>query len=190
MGSGPRKVDLVGLEEACRILLVSIGEDPSREGLAATPGRWARWWSEFLVAPASNDTAFASTIDQMVCVTGIRVWSICEHHLLPFWADAGIGYVPRGKLLGLSKFARIARRVAAGLRTQETLAAAIADEIEKATGTWDVAVLLQGRHLCMEMRGVRAQALMTTSVLRGVFRESATARGEFLAFAAGQGPRV
>ena len=109
-----KKVDYPRLLELGRELLIAIGEDPDREGLQDTPRRWANWWREFIEYDAgTTDTSFNSvSTDQMVCVSGMRVFSLCEHHLLPMWCDVAIGYIPRDKVLGLSKFARIAHKFA------------------------------------------------------------------------------
>lgn len=163
-------------------LLAAIGEDPDREGLRDTPRRFADHWAEFIDHdPGRTDTAFqAPGTDQMVVVSGIRVWSICEHHLLPFWCDLAIGYVAVDKVLGLSKFARIAHHAAHRLQLQERLAQQVADQVEAASGSPHVAVLARGEHLCMTMRGVRSPALMASSVMRGVFRDDPSTRAEFL----------
>jgi GTP cyclohydrolase I len=116
----------------------------------------------------------------MVCVSGLRVSSLCEHHLLPFWCDVSIGYIPDEKVLGLSKFARIAHQFAHQLQLQEQLGQQIADEISRITGTENVAVLLKGEHLCMMVRGIRTPGIMTSSVMRGVFRTQSEMRMEFL----------
>jgi len=165
-----------------RELLQAIGEDPEREGIKDTPRRFADWWKEFIdYQPGSLDTCFESiTTDQMVTVSGMRVWSLCEHHLLPFWCDVSIGYIAGEQVLGLSKFARIAHKYAHTLQLQERLCHQIADEITRIVGTEDVAVLARGRHLCMEMRGVRTPGLMSSSVMRGLFRDKNEARMEFL----------
>lgn len=173
------------LEELCRELLTLIGEDPARPGLADTPRRWARMWREFAEYRDERAvTTFESVrADQLVVVRGIRVHGMCEHHLLPFWADIAIGYVPRFHVLGLSKFARIAHVAAHRLQVQERLVEDIADAIEAATKTDDVAVLAEGVHSCMVARGIRTDAVMGTSVMRGTFRDRAEARAEFLALA-------
>ena len=116
----------------------------------------------------------------MVVVSGMRVWSMCQHHLLPFWADISIGYIATDRILGLSKFARIAQQYAHQLQLQEQLCHQIADAIERITRTPDVAVLAQGQHLCMVSRGVKTPAIMTTSIMRGVFRTDSQTRMEFL----------
>ncbi|MET7712626.1 GTP cyclohydrolase I [Streptomyces sp. NPDC005407] len=170
------------LEKIARALLVEIGEDPDREGLQGTPARYARWWREFTeYDPGSIETLFeTSSSGEMVAVSGIRVWSLCEHHLLPFSCRVSIGYVPQDHVLGLSKFARIAHQHAHRLQLQERLTSDIADTIEKLTASPDVAVICKGEHLCMAMRGIRTPATMTTAVWRGAFDEPA-ARGEFIA---------
>lgn len=168
---------------------MAIGEDPARDGLAGTPRRFANWWREFVAYdPGTTDTAFESVAtDQMVVVSGIRVFSLCEHHLLPFWCDVAIGYVARDRVLGLSKFARVAHQCAHRLQVQERLTHQVADEITRLTGSGDVAVLARGTHLCMMMRGIRSPALMSTSVMRGVFLEKPSARDEFLKLATSVG---
>jgi GTP cyclohydrolase I len=169
------------LETLCRGLLAEIDADPERSGLQDTPARWARMWLEFIDCPATPDTCFESVrTDQMVVVSGMRVWSMCEHHLLPFWCDVTVGYIARAHILGLSKFARIAHRHARRLQVQERLVDGIAEDVVNATRSDDVAVIARGEHLCMTMRGVRTPALMTSSAMRGVFRTDATARAEFL----------
>lgn len=180
------------LEELCRRLLLTIGEDPNRPGLAETPRRWAAWWKEFMeYDPGKVATVFESvTADQMVVVTGMRVYSLCEHHLLPFYCDISIGYIPQGQVLGLSKFARIAHKHAHGLQLQEQLIQQIADEIEDLGGSPHVAVLGRGEHLCMTMRGVETPAQMVTSVMRGRFRDLPHTRAEFLGVVNGTANRM
>ncbi|ABD11124.1 GTP cyclohydrolase I [Frankia casuarinae] len=161
------------LEGLARQLLVEIGEDPGRDGLRETPARYARWWREFVgFDPGNTETAFEQVNHgQLVQVNDIRVWSLCEHHLLPFWCDISIAYLAKDKLLGLSKFARIAHHHAHRLQVQERLTGAIADAIEALCGVPDVAVRAKGEHLCMTMRGIRSPATMSTLVLRGVFKD-------------------
>jgi GTP cyclohydrolase IA len=174
----PKRVDYPRLLALGRELLLAIGEDPDREGLRETPRRWADAWREFIeYDPGTTETTFASVAsDQLVCVSGIRVASLCEHHLLPFWCNISIGYIPNAKVLGLSKFARIAHR----LQLQERLGEQIADEISRITGTQNVAVVLKGEHYCMTARGIRMPGRMTSSVMRGVFRTESQTRMEFL----------
>lgn len=176
------KVDYARLETIGRDLLTAIGENPDRRGLAETPKRFARAWQEFIeYDPGKVETAFESvSADQMVVVSGMRVWSLCEHHLLPFWCDVSIGYIPEKRVLGLSKFARIAHLAAHRLQLQERLVEDIANAVRDLAQTQHVAVLATGEHGCMVMRGVRTPGLMTSSVMRGRFRESDAARAEFL----------
>src|SRR5579864_7086127 len=133
VNSKTRRVDYPRLLTLGRELLLAIGEDPEREGIRETPRRWADAWREFIeYNPGTTETTFASTsIDQIVCVSGLRVWSLCEHHLLPFWCDVSIGYIPNAKVLGLSKFARIAQQFAHRLQLQERLGQQVADEITR-----------------------------------------------------------
>ena len=174
-------MDLQALEAIARRLLIEIGEDPEREGLKDTPARFARHWQEFIGYTDENTgTAFeVATADQVVVVRGIRVWSLCEHHLLPFWVDVSVGYIPRTRVLGLSKFARIAHLAAHRLQLQERLIQQIADEVARLADTEDVAVHGAGEHTCMSMRGIRSAGVMCSSVMRGVFRTEHEARAEF-----------
>jgi GTP cyclohydrolase IA len=178
----PKRVDYPRLLALGRELLLAIEEDPDREGLRETPRRWAAAWREFIeYDPGTTETTFASVAsDQLVCVSGIRVASLCEHHLLPFWCDVSIGYIPNAKVLGLSKFARIAQQFAHRLQLQERLGEQIADEIIRITGMQNVAVVLKGEHYCMATRGIRMPGRMTSSVMRGVFRTESQTRMEFL----------
>lgn len=175
-------VDVEKLESLTRELLAAIGEDPNREGLADTPVRFAKWWKEFIdFDPGKVGTAFAlEGVDQMVCVTGMEVWSLCEHHLLPFTATVNVAYIPQNEVLGLSKFARIAHKHAHKLQIQERLALDIADDIAALTEADDIAVVIDGVHSCMASRGIRTKGSMRTSVMRGVFKSEADARAEFL----------
>lgn len=181
----PPKVDFQRLEWLGRELLLAIGENPDEDRIKDTPLRWAKWWREFIEHdPGKIETSFSGDhTDQMVVVSGMKVWSLCEHHLLPFWANIAIGYIPNGKVLGLSKFGRIAHMVGSRLQIQERMVQEIAGEVMRLTGSKDVAVLAQGEHLCMTMRGVRTPSLMTSSVMEGVFRDKPEARAEFLAIA-------
>jgi len=158
---------------------VGIADSPHTTG---TPDRVARWWGEFMdYDPGSTETTFPiEHVDQMVVVSGIEVWSLCAHHLLPFSATVSIGYIADTHVLGLSKFGRIAHEMAHRPGTQEQLVADIADRVEKVTQTADVAVTASGVHLCMAMRGIRTPATMTTSVARGAFRDRPETRAEWL----------
>jgi GTP cyclohydrolase I len=166
-------------------LLLALGRDPTDPAIADTPRRVADLWVEFLdYDPGTIGTTFeASSTDQMVVVSGIRVWSMCEHHLLPFWADVAIGYVAAGRVIGLSKLGRIAHQHAHALQLQERLVEQIATTVANVTGSADVAVVAQGEHLCMTMRGIRTPHRMTSSAMHGVFRDEPPARSEFLRLA-------
>lgn len=175
-------VDYDKLVQIGRDLLIAIGEDPERDGLKDTPHRYAKWWREFIDYEAGKiETSFQlENNDQMVAVTGMRVWSLCEHHLLPFSSTISIGYIPKDKVLGLSKFARIAHKYAHKPQVQERLVQEIADEVKRITGSENVAVVADGEHSCMVMRGIRTSGNMRTSVMSGAFRNEPEARAEFL----------
>lgn len=174
-------VDHEWLKTIGRDLLLAIGEDPDREGLKDTPRRFADSWREFMDYSESNlDTTFSSVhTDQMVVVSGMRVCSICEHHLMPFWCDVTIGYIANDHILGLSKFGRIATLHAHKLRLQETLIHDIALSVMILCETYDVAVIGRGEHLCMTSRGIKMHATMATSIMKGSFRDKPEARAEF-----------
>lgn len=171
------------IEGLVRQLLVEIGEDPDRPEILDTPARFARWWREFIdYEPGNIGTTFDLIhVDQMVAVTGVRVWSLCEHHLLPFYADLTLAYIAQDRVLGLSKFARIAQMHAHRLQVQERLVTGIADEIQSITEAQSVAVIARGEHLCMTMRGIRSPATMHSSILRGLFKDDPAARAELFA---------
>lgn len=180
-------VDRARVQALIEQLLTALGEDPSREGLKDTPRRVADFWVEFLdYQPGRLGTSFESIqADQMVVVSGMRVWSLCEHHLLPFWVDVTVGYIPAEAVLGLSKFARIAKQAGRRLGLQERLVAEIASAVKSACQTEDVAVMAVGEHLCMTMRGIETPHRMTSSSLHGRFRDP-TVRAEFMALANAQ----
>jgi GTP cyclohydrolase I len=163
-------------------LLQAIGEDPEREGLKETPRRFASAWQEFIEYDSGNhETVFDSvTIDQMVLIKGMKVWSLCEHHLLPFYCSLSVGYIASDKILGLSKFGRIAQKFAHRLQVQERLVEQVARAVQEITGSENVAVIGRGEHLCMTMRGVVMPAEMISSAMYGVFRTKNEARAEFL----------
>jgi len=180
-------IDMKAIEAATSAILIAIGEDPSREGLRDTPARVARWWQEFMLRERESSwTSFsAEKTDQVVVVSGIRVWSLCEHHLLPFSCDLTVGYLCRKKVIGLSKIPRVCHLFASRLQLQERMVEQIADEVERMTESEDVAVIGSGRHLCCLIRGVKTDAVMHTSAIRGRFRD-AVIRQEFFALAQGQ----
>ena len=175
-------VDYQKLLQIGRDLLIAIGEDPEREGIKETPRRFASYWREFIDHDCGNIEVDFDLIDadQFVVVSGIRVWSLCEHHLLPFWCDVSIGYIPETSLLGLSKFARIANQFAHKPQIQERLVHEIAAEVVRVTHTENVMVMATGEHLCMKMRGVKSSGQMTTIAAKGVFGKDATIRSEFM----------
>ncbi len=171
------------VEAAVRQLLVALGEDPTREGLQDTPKRVAKFWAEWLLgqAPVSFTSFDAEGMDEMVVQRGIPVYSLCEHHMLPFFGTATVGYVPNGKVVGLSKLARTVRWCAQGLQNQERITLQVAETLEKELSPRGVGVVIRARHMCMEMRGVRCSGTdTTTSRLRGVFLDDHRARAEFL----------
>jgi GTP cyclohydrolase I len=163
-------------------LLKEIGEDPGRDGLRETPERFARWWREFTeYDPGTVATLFeTTTTGQLVLVSGVEVWSLCEHHLLPFTCSISIAYRSGERLLGLSKFARIAHQHAHRLQLQERLVADIAADIIRITGSQDVAVVGRGEHLCMTMRGIKTNARMTSTSIHGAFSRPGPTRDELL----------
>lgn len=176
----------VNVAMVVRMLLETIEQDTAREGLRETPDRVARFYQEFLTAPGAvvPMTLFdAEGMDQMIVSGGIPFYSLCEHHLLPFFGTATVGYVPGAHLVGLSKLPRIVQHFAHGLQNQERVTQQIADALVARAAPKGVGVVLVARHLCMEMRGVRvAGAMTTTSALRGCFLEDARCRREFLDF--------
>lgn len=170
-----------------RDILVGIGEDPEREGLRDTPKRAAKAMQylcsgyEMSVEQLVNGALFESDNDEMVIVKEIELYSLCEHHLLPFIGKAHVAYIPTGKVLGLSKVARIVDMFARRMQIQENLTRQVAEAIQKVTGAAGVAVVIEAQHMCMLMRGVEKQnSVMTTSVMLGAFRESPSTRSEFL----------
>lgn len=175
-------MNLGNIENLIKSLLIEIGENPDRPGLKQTPARVARMWRDFIEHdPGKLETTFeSSNADQLIVVSGIKVWSMCEHHLVPFWADISIGYIPDGKVLGLSKFGRIAKKFAHRLQIQEQLVEQINAEVMRLSSSSDVAVIATGEHLCMTMRGVKTPAKMTSCSLKGRFKTDHAARAEFL----------
>lgn len=168
-------------------IIESIGEDLSRPGLLDTPKRAAKAF-EFLtngynqdLDKVINNALFPSESNDMVIVKDIELYSMCEHHMLPFFGKAHIGYIPNGKVLGLSKIARIVDMFSRRLQIQENLSSQIAETIASVTGAKGVAVIIEAKHLCMMMRGVEKQnSSMRTSAMLGAFRENASTRAEFL----------
>jgi GTP cyclohydrolase I len=170
-----------------RELLQEIGEDPSREGLVATPSRVARAL-EFLTSGYREDlreivhhAVFAQETHNMVIARDIELYSLCEHHVLPFFGRAHVGYIAKGRVIGVSKLARMVDHYARRLQIQERLTEQLAHAIEECIGADGVGVVVEAQHLCMMMRGVEKQnSMMTTSAVLGTFRESVATRTEFL----------
>ena len=180
------------LASAYRELIVGIGEAPEREGLRGTPARAAKALA-FLTRgyqqnldDVVNDALFETDLDEIVLVKDIELYSLCEHHLLPFIGKCHVGYLPRGRVLGLSKVARIVDMFARRLQIQENLTQQIANTILAVTQAAGVGVIVEAQHLCMAMRGVQKQhSTMKTSVMLGDFRDNAPTRAEFLQLAGG-----
>jgi GTP cyclohydrolase I len=172
-------VDKEKVAAAVRMILEAIGEDPEREGLKDTPRRVADMLEELLGGYDSEEeyTWFTESSD-LVIVAGIRFYSMCEHHLLPFFGVAHVAYLPRGKVIGLSKITRIVNNYARRLQIQERLTQQIATAVQKATGTDDVMVVTEAYHMCMIMRGVRTPAPTVVAALRGAFLERASLKDE------------
>ncbi|WP_299258663.1 GTP cyclohydrolase I FolE [uncultured Kushneria sp.] len=175
------------MENHYREILSALGEDPEREGLQDTPARAAKAMQYLThgyqqsLGDIVNDAVFSSDTDEMVIVKDIELYSMCEHHMLPFIGKCHIGYLPRGKVLGLSKFARIVDMYARRLQIQEELTRQIANAVLDATDARGVGVIVEARHMCMMMRGVQKQnSSMKTSVMLGDFRDNLSTRQEFL----------
>lgn len=182
-----RMEDVAGMEEHFREIIRTTGEDLDREGLVDTPKRAAAAF-EYLTKGYSQTVAevvgrgvFTSDTDEMVVVKNIELYSLCEHHMLPFLGQCHVGYLPDGKILGLSKVARIVDVFARRLQIQEELTRQVATAIQELLGAVGVGVVIEARHLCMMMRGVEKQnSEMTTSCMRGEFRSNGQTRSEFL----------
>lgn len=175
------------MEAAIKKIIECLGEDTNREGLIDTPSRVAKSLQFLTKGYQENadeiigNAIFKSDNDEMVIVRDIEIYSLCEHHLLPFYGKCHVAYIPSGKVVGLSKVARIVDIFARRLQIQENLTTQIAQTILKHTNAKGVAVVIEAKHLCMMMRGVEKQnSSMTTSSMLGVFREKPETRSEFL----------
>jgi GTP cyclohydrolase I len=175
------------LSQSYREILIGLGENPDREGLQDTPARAAKAMQylchgyEQSIEEIVNGALFASDNDEMIIVDNIELYSLCEHHMLPFIGKAHVAYIPTGKVLGLSKIARLVDMFARRLQIQENLTRQIADAVQQVTDAAGVAVVIEAKHMCMMMRGVEKQnSTMNTSVMLGAFRESSNTRQEFL----------
>jgi len=179
--------NLTKIEALVRQLLVELGEDPRREGLLKTPERVAKALT-FLTHGARvsleeviNQALFTQTTSSMVIVKDIELYSLCEHHMLPFFGRCHIGYIPDGKVFGVSKLARLVDMFARRLQLQERLTEQISQQVMESVGARGVGVMIEARHLCMMMRGVEKQnSTMVTSSVLGVFRDHLATREEFL----------
>ena len=177
----------IEIEQLTHSLLKEIGEDPNRDGLLRTPSRVAKSWEFFSrgynqnLEDIVNNAIFEEEAKDMVIVRDVEFFSLCEHHLLPFFGKAHVGYIPNGKIIGLSKIPRIIDMFARRLQVQERLTHQIADAIMNAIDPLGVAVVMEGRHMCMQMRGVEKQnSFASTSAMLGQFRKSSETRSEFL----------
>jgi GTP cyclohydrolase I len=183
-------VDQERIAAAVREILVAIGEDPDRDGLHDTPARVARMYAETCAGLTDDPTrhlkvTFDAGHDEMILVRDISMYSLCEHHLVPFFGKAHVAYIPNtdGRVTGLSKLARLVDGYARRPQVQERLTTQVADAIEKALAPRGVLVVLEAEHMCMAMRGIRKPGSSTvTSAVRGVFREDAAARAEAMRF--------
>ena len=181
------KIDKERLEQITKELLEIVGEDTNREGLLKTPTRVAKSW-EFLsqgykqdLDEIINGALFEEAAKDMVIVKDIEFYSLCEHHLIPFYGKAHVGYIPNGKIIGLSKIPRIIDFYARRLQVQERLTNQIATCIQDLLNPKGVAVIMEGRHFCMLMRGVQKQnSIASTSSMLGTFKEKSSTRNEFL----------
>jgi len=179
--------DVHGIEQAVREILLEIGEDPDREGLLRTPARMHKMWLEltcgYRVDPDRliNGAVFDVGYSEMVVIKGIPFYSLCEHHMLPFFGTASVGYLPRGRVIGLSKIPRIVEMYARRLQVQERMTQQIADFLQSRLNPYGVGVVIEAEHLCLAMRGVqKGGATMVTSSVLGTFRTTKETRDEFM----------
>lgn len=182
-----RAVDHHAVAESVLEIIAGLGLDPYADGLKETPRRVSRMLFEvtqgYLEDPAKIlGTVFEEPCDQMVVVKDLPFWSLCEHHMLPFFGTAALGYIPDGRVVGLSKIPRLLHCFARRLQVQERLTTQVAQAFQEVLRPIGVAVVLNAHHTCMGMRGVRSSGNMVTSAMLGCFREEAAARHEFLDF--------
>jgi GTP cyclohydrolase I len=185
------------VERAVRDILLEIGEDPDREGLVRTPERMHKMWHELTVGyhvdvdRLINGAVFDVGYSEMVVIKGIPFYSLCEHHMLPFFGVAAVGYLPRGRVIGLSKIPRIVEMYARRLQVQERMTQQIADCLQSRLNPYGVGVVIEAEHLCLAMRGVqKGGATMVTSSVLGAFRTSKETRDEFMSHLDRATPRV
>jgi GTP cyclohydrolase I len=183
--------DLQRIERAVREIIEAIGEDAAREGLRGTPERVARMYAELfdgLLRDPRDDlrVGFEESHDEMVVLKDIPFYSVCEHHFMPFHGFAAVGYIPDGRVVGVSKLARLVEGYARRPQLQERLTGQVADALMEILGPDGVAVVIEAEHLCMTQRGVRKPgSRMVTSATRGLFRRSSVTRSEFLSLVRG-----
>lgn len=188
----PTLVDQPRIERAVREILAAVGEDPDREGLLETPARVARMYAELFSGLHEDPRrhlgkAFTEKYDELVLVRDIAFNSVCEHHLLPFMGQAHIGYIPNGRVLGLSKLARVVEVVSHRPQVQERMTEQIADLLEHDLGAKGVAVVIEASHTCMTVRGVRKPgSLCVTSAMKGIFRANVSSRAEVMSLINGK----
>jgi len=184
MSNAKAKVDVKTIERAVREILAAIGEDPDREGLRDTPGRVARMYQELFGGMFEDPAAhlvvhFTEQYDEMVVLRDIPFYSMCEHHLLPFMGKAHVAYLPRGKVVGVSKLARVVETCARRPQVQERLTSQIADLLMEKLEAKGAAVIIEAEHTCMTIRGARKPgSLMVTSAMRGLFKSNLATRTE------------
>jgi GTP cyclohydrolase I len=185
------------IERSVREILVGIGEDPDREGLLRTPARMRQMWLELSrgyrvdADKLINGAVFDVGYSEMVVIKGIPFYSLCEHHMLPFFGVASVGYLPRGRVIGLSKIPRIVEMYARRLQVQERMTQQIADFLQERLNPYGVGVVVEAEHLCLAMRGVqKGGATMVTSSVLGTFRSSKETRDEFMSHLDRPSPRV
>jgi GTP cyclohydrolase IA len=181
------KLDFDSIRKAVIEIIKGVGEDPEREGLQNTPDRVSRMYAELLSGYSANPeqiingALFHINYDEMVLVRDIEFYSLCEHHMLPFLGRAHVAYLPKGKVIGLSKIPRIVEMYARRLQVQERMTRQIADLLQGTLEPYGVAVVVEAMHLCSMMRGVKKHdARMTTSAMHGTFRSNLATRQEFL----------
>ncbi len=186
-------VDKKRIENAVKEILLAIGENPQREGLIETPSRIANMYAELfsginVEAMDLMQVTFSEEHHEMVIIKDIPFYSMCEHHLLPFYGKAHVGYIPKGSVVGISKLARVVETLARRPQLQERLTGQIADSINKALMPIGVAVVIEAEHLCMTMRGIKKPgSLVVTSANRGAFRKYPATRAEFFSLIKGNG---
>lgn len=182
----PAKVDIPRIEKAVREILLAVGEDPNREGLLKTPNRVARCYAELMAGLQDNPRRYLKTVfheryDEVVMLRDIEFHSLCEHHLLPFTGRAHVAYLPDGKVVGLSKLARLVEGFARRPQVQERLTTQIADALMEELNPIGAACVIQATHTCMTIRGAKKHgSVMVTSALRGIFKENPSSRAEIL----------